>query len=369
MRCVFWHDRRNAHLFPTDMTEHTDKKRYYVLDAFRGLAALMVALFHFKLDNPVTDSVLVNQAWLFVDFFFVLSGFVLAHTYFYERAVDLRAFTRARLARLYPLYLYALLVMVAFETLKFVLDRMGFALFNNPPFSENDLPGFIYNVSLLNSFGFDHELTWNTPGWSISAEFWSNMLIAGLLALPFLRGRFHVVAWIVLLGSMGALVATNKGLDLTYDAGWLRCLYGFTLGMLVYSLHRRFNGATRLTGWLETPILLACLAVIVFHTHLWFLMPPFAFAAAIYVFAGEHGWLSRILKTAPFQMLGHISYSIYLNHVIVAIIVEKAARLAFPAMPLWASLAATVVYMTAILVYAGMTYRWIEVPARNRLRR
>lgn len=355
--------------FPMDMTEHTDKRRYYVLDAFRGLAALMVALFHFKLDNPVTDSVLVNQAWLFVDFFFVLSGFVLAHTYFYERAVDLRAFTRARLARLYPLYLYALLVMVAFETLKFVLDRMGVSLFNNPPFAENDLPGFIYNITLLNSFGFDHELTWNTPGWSISAEFWSNMLIAALLTLPFLRGRFHLVAGLAALGGMAALIGLDKGLDLTYDAGWWRCLYGFALGMLVYSLHRRFGGAARLMGWMEAPILLACLAVIVFHTHLWFLSPPFAFAAAIYVFACERGLLSRFLKTAPFQILGHISYSIYLNHVIVAIIVEKAARLAFPAMPLWASLAATAVYVAAVLVYAGLTYRWIEVPARKALRR
>lgn len=369
MRCVFWHDRRNAHLFPTGMTEHTNKKRYYVLDAFRGLAALMVALFHFKLDNPITDSALINQAWLFVDFFFVLSGFVLAHTYFYQRAVDLRAFTRARLTRLYPLYLYALLVMVAFETLKFVLDHMGFSLFNNPPFSENDLSGFFYSLTLLNSFGFDHELTWNTPGWSISAEFWSNMLIATLLVLPFLRGRFHVVAGLAALGGMGALMLLDKGLDLTYDAGWLRCLYGFALGMLVYSLHRRLVAWQRLIGALEVPLLLGCLCLIVFHQHLWFLLPPFAFAAAIYVFAGEHGWLSRILKTAPFQILGHISYSIYLNHVIVAIIVEKAARLAFPAMPLWVSLTATFVYVAAVLIYAMITYRWIEEPARKALRR
>ncbi len=351
------------------MTAQTDKKRYYVLDAFRGLAALMVALFHFKLDNPITDSVLVNQAWLFVDFFFVLSGFVLAHTYFYERRVDLRAFTRARLARLYPLYLYALLVMVAFETLKYVLDHMGFSLFNNPPFSENDLPGFLYSVSLLNSFGFDYELTWNTPGWSISAEFWSNMLVAALLALPFLRGRFHVVAVAAALGSMIALLVLGKGLDLTYDAGWLRCLYGFALGMLAYSLHRRVTVWPRLMGAFEIPLLLACLAVIMFHQHLWFLLPPLAFMAAIYVFAGEHGLLSRLLKKAPFQTLGHISYSIYLNHVIVAIITEKAARLAFPAMPLWASLAATFVYVTAVVVYAMITYRWIEEPARKALRR
>ncbi len=351
------------------MTALTEKKRYYVLDAFRGLAALMVALFHFKLDNPVTDSVLVNQAWLFVDFFFVLSGFVLAHTYFYERAVNLRTFTRARLARLYPLYLYALLVMVTFETLKYLLTHMGLSLFNHPPFSENDLPGFIYSITLLNSFGFDHELTWNTPGWSISAEFWSNMLVAALLVLPLLRGRFHVVAVVAALGGMIALMLLHKELDLTYDAGWLRCLYGFALGMLVYSLHRRFALSPRLMGALEIPLLLGCLCVIVFHQHLWFLLPPFAFAAAIYVFAGEHGVLSRLLKKTPFQTLGHISYSIYLNHVIVAIIVEKTARLAFPTMPLWASLAVTFVYVAAVVVYAMITYRWIEEPARKALRR
>ncbi len=351
------------------MTLQTEKKRYYVLDAFRGLAALMVALFHFKLDNPITDSVLINQAWLFVDFFFVLSGFVLAHTYFYECAVDLRAFTRARLARLYPLYLYALLVMVAFETLKYALAHMGFSLFNNPPFSENDLPGFIYNVTLLNSFGFDHELTWNTPGWSISAEFWSNMLIAGLLALPLLRGRFYMVAGLTALGSMILLMVLNKGLDLTYNAGWLRCLYGFALGMLVYGVHRRHSLSARVLGALEILMLIGCTSMIIFHAHLWFLLPPLVFAAAIYVFAEEHGVLSRLLKKAPFQTLGRISYSIYLNHVIVTIIVEKAARLTFPAMPLWASITATFAYVAAVIVYALITYRWIEEPARKSLRR
>ena len=349
------------------MTNDPSKKRFYALDAFRGLAALMVALFHFKLGNSITESALVTQAWLFVDFFFVLSGFVIAHAYYYERSVKPAAFVRARIARLYPLYLYALLVMLAFETLKYILHQMGYSIFTNPPFAENDAKGFLLNIALLNSFNFDPLLTWNTPGWSISAELWVNILCALLLALPLFPGRFIMVAVAASMGGLVALLALGKGLDLTFDYGWLRCLAGFGLGMIAYALHRRSLPLGRVAAGLEIPALAVMLAVVVYYAQLWAYLPPFIFAAGIYLFAQEKGMISRLLRAAPFQMLGAISYAVYLNHVIVAIIMEKAVKLAFPALSETLSLAATAAYLGLVILYSYLTHRYIEVPARKAL--
>ena len=55
--------------------------RLVALDSLRGLCALMVALMHINSISHISESTLVRQSWLFVDFFFVLSGFVIAHSY------------------------------------------------------------------------------------------------------------------------------------------------------------------------------------------------------------------------------------------------------------------------------------------------
>ena len=58
--------------------------RFYALDSWRGIAAVMVALFHMPIAWSLYDVGIVRHAWLFVDFFFVLSGFVIAFTYEYN---------------------------------------------------------------------------------------------------------------------------------------------------------------------------------------------------------------------------------------------------------------------------------------------
>src|SRR5450631_1426653 len=94
-----------------------EPKRYGVLDAYRFIAAFGVTLYHFEghfqpyLAHP---SDYLERMNLCVDFFFVLSGFVLTHTYG-ARISSLKAygqFIRKRLARIYPLHAVMILVFV-----------------------------------------------------------------------------------------------------------------------------------------------------------------------------------------------------------------------------------------------------------------
>ena len=168
---------------------------------------------------------------MFVDFFFVLSGFVLAHAYFGRvgREVSVPRFLGLRLGRIYPLHLAVLLAMLALELLLVAVP----ALTERPAFAPGRSGGeLIASLLLLNSSGVVDRLVWNGPSWSIAAEFWAYVAFA-LLAL----GR-RVWPFALLGAGAGlALLALHPDLhEASFDFGTLRCLYGFSLGVLVWPM-------------------------------------------------------------------------------------------------------------------------------------
>ena len=95
--------------------------RFEALDAWRGVCALLVAMFHLQAYSHIYDWSLVRHSFLFVDFFFVLSGFVIAGSY---RAKLLGGFSiwhfmLLRFGRLYPLHLAILAIFIGIELLRF----------------------------------------------------------------------------------------------------------------------------------------------------------------------------------------------------------------------------------------------------------
>src|SRR5690349_3198982 len=105
------------------MTDH----RFRVLDGWRGACALLVALFHLDAYWHFYDGLFVRNAWLFVDFFFVLSGFVISHAYRGRLATwhDARSFAIRRIGRLWPLHMAVLTFFVLLELLKLAIVKSG----------------------------------------------------------------------------------------------------------------------------------------------------------------------------------------------------------------------------------------------------
>ena len=106
----------------SDMSRNIPKeatKFFAPLESLRGLAALVVVIFHAVWTNPVTGLHFFRNGSLMVDFFFVLSGFLITHSY----GGKLRSFTECvrflflRIGRLYPLHLAFLLVFLAIVAL------------------------------------------------------------------------------------------------------------------------------------------------------------------------------------------------------------------------------------------------------------
>jgi peptidoglycan/LPS O-acetylase OafA/YrhL len=294
---------------------------FRVLDSWRGVAALLVALFHLNVYSAIYSLDFIRNGYLFVDFFFVLSGFVITHTYGdrLKTLKDLGTFATRRFVRLWPLHSVVLLTFVLVETAKLFLAARG-ASFYHPPFTGPNSPGTILmNYVFAQSLGIEQHLTWNPPSWSISAEFWTYMIFAAAVfaATKWLyRIRFATIILVaaILIGSVSLLILfAGNGMDATYDLGLVRCLYGFLVGHLTYRLwraasHLEFNG-----GLLEAGALLAIIGYVsvVGHSGYSFLA-PLVFAIVVFVFAFEAGPISRLMSNRGNQWLGRISYSIYM---------------------------------------------------------
>src|ERR1700688_3519606 len=115
------------------------KLRFGVLDSWRGVAALLVALFHLNVYSAIYSLDFIRNAYLFVDFFFVLSGFVITHNYADRLGTveRLGSFAIRRLGRLWPLHAVVLLAFVIVESAKAVLAWRGTSIYL-PPFTGNN---------------------------------------------------------------------------------------------------------------------------------------------------------------------------------------------------------------------------------------
>lgn len=372
--------------------------RFRVLDGWRGVCALCVALFHLDILSPLYFSSFVRNSWLFVDFFFVLSGFVITHGYAEHLTTGRGAFDFAlrRFWRVWPLHIAVLIAFVAVEVLRIFIQARGLVTFADPPFSGPTAASVLpSNILLLHALGINDRLTWNGPSWSISSEFWTYLIFAGALVFAgFVAKRFSafsgeratgVVLAALFAASYAALASLSRDIDVSYDLGLLRCLSGFLAGHFTY---RAWRATARKLGSLAELSALALVVVFVAtagHGELSF-AAPLVFSATIYVFASEQGLISAWMSNPLFDWLGRASYSIYLWHAfIIANFVDRpvqfAARLMHRDLTTFvpgpdgsslklillgggvASLAVTIAYLATVLVVAGISRRWIESPS------
>ncbi len=362
----------------------TDRQHYVALDSLRGICALAVVLFHFRTEGMLSNLSFIRNGWMFVDFFFVLSGFVISAAYagrFVGGGVTIGRFMGLRLGRIYPLHLAVLLAMVAIELLLVIFDFSGVT--SRAPFEGGRSIGALgSNLALLHSFGLHDVLTWNGPSWSIAAEMWMYLLFAILF------DRCGTKAW-WMLGAIGLTAVlwlafySANWLNTTNTLGFVRCAYGFAVGCGVFwlvSQGRAWRGS--LAEFITVGI--AILFVVLVSTGPLTLLAPLIFALPVMVFAGEAGALSRCLAAKPLLWLGTISYSTYMVHAMVQARIGDAIKLFgegvglklestsysadFPSEVISGSqisLDILTILMTLLVIgVASLTYLWIEKPCR-----
>lgn len=342
------------------------QQRLRSLDSLRGIGALAVMMYHaavaaFGGADGLGILLIPFRGYLAVDLFFTLSGFVLAHVYSADFAnkMSLRrnaAFLWARLARIYPLHLLSILLL---------LRLYG----QTSSYSGRAL---VLNLLLLQGPWLPHA-TWNPPSWSISAEWHAYLLFPVLCAALWRLPPKAAAAVAIACASALVLTCAESQWSLaavtTGPLSLARALPEFVTGMLVYRVYR--------TGWCralwQSDLFLASTAVAILALSCaWptdlaiiLLLPGLLLAAAT-----NEGHAKSLLISRPLQFLGDISYSLYMVHYVCITAIFDAlfgahaanAPTAPRVMAFFAAIALSLAFATAVS-------RGIEYPARSALRK
>ena len=288
-------------------------KRFQVLDAFRGLAALCVVVFHMHIVSSITELDFFRGSAVFVQFFFVLSGFVLAHGYGTRENLVFVSFVKARFFRLYPLHLFMFLVFLFLETGKLLAFNYGGFIFNNVPFTNGtDFSEILPNLLLIHAWtpAWNH-LSFNYLSWSVSIEFYLYLLLfLSIVTLNKLKG----LVWALISLATLCLLVVGSELLVRPVLNGLSCFFG---GATMYLLYQKISHIqiNKLLGSLVELVIIACIILLVqtgfkYHNA----VTAILFFCTILVFSFESGAVSSLLKLKPFQTLGKLSYSIYMTH-------------------------------------------------------
>ncbi|AKD55966.1 acyltransferase family protein [Spirosoma radiotolerans] len=347
--------------------------RFRAVDSFRGMAAIMVILFHLQHLNLLSGIAFIAKSDIFVDFFFVLSGFVITHSN-YDRISNLasvKPFIKKRFNRLYPLHLFTLLLVLGFELVRYGIDRYVVKL-TNPVFaSDKSLPSFLANLTLTQSLNLFDQVTWNGPSWSISVEFYTYIVWA--LCLVLFRKNLLLMCSLLFCLLGWFIVQHHGSIIFNYDYGFVRCLYSFLIGMLTYRLNRQLPIPFSYRQFSVVEVFLFALTIVAVssftHSESWLM--PFLFAAVIVVFSRESGAVSTVLASHRVEFLGKLSYSYYLNHAVVLAVMDllffKLIKIPHSGL---GELLFVVTCLACVHLMSVFTYRYVELirqpPAPNR---
>lgn len=315
----------------------------------RSLPPLMIILYHFSEGHHYSGigwlDLIAAHGYLWVEFFFALSGFILTHVYAHRlKALWTRKgygdFLRTRLMRLYPLHLFMLALIAAMiVALHYIGQAHGYlSIFEVKYHQDISTKGLIFSLLLIQSWNTMDRLTWNGLSWFVSVEF------ALCLMFPLVLRLTHGRAWrgIALIGAgLAGLVTlaftSRHGLDLTFHNGVLRGLCDFSIGagMAVIFAHLRnrtipvwvhsivqvtllvlLGWAMLKTGWSHTP------------NDIFTILPMMFLVLAL---AFDKGMVARALTCKPAQRMGEWSYAIYLGQTTWLLMIRYFEQRLYPA--------------------------------------
>lgn len=310
-----------------------EKPRYELLDGLRGVAAVLVIWYHFfeGFATSPTDQ-MMNHGYLAVDFFFVLSGFVIGYAYDdrWRRGMTPWRFMLRRIIRLHPMVILAV-----------VLGALSFLIQGSVKWDGTPVPVSMLLLSLLLGLfmipvfpgagaevrGNGEMFPLNGPSWSLFFEYIGSILYAVILhrlSVKWLRSVV-IVSGIGLaacaLGNMSGAWHLGVGWSMAdggFIGGFLRLSFSFSVGLLLSRTFkpRRIAGAFWICAALIA-VLMACPYVGGSEPSVWngiydSVCTLFVFPAIVYI--GACGTTTDSFSTSVCDFLGRLSYPVYIIH-------------------------------------------------------
>lgn len=325
----------------TSSATFADTKHHYeLLDGLRGVAALLVVFYHIfegfsfaELTNAAGDGVIstLNHGHIAVDFFFMLSGFVISYAYDDRWGkMSIGDFFKRRLVRLHPMVVMGALVGVAtfvaagcrqwdgtITPVSYVLMALVLTMFMVPA-----LPGLPYEVR-----GNGEMFPLNGPAWSLFFEYVGNILYALFIrrlstkALAILAAALGVAHAFFFVGDVSGYGSVGVGWTIdsvNFFGGLVRMLFPFTVGMLLARtfVPRKVNGAF----WVCTILLVAIFSVPYIASagsvslNSLYEVICIALLFPLIVWMGACGTCGGSFTGRVSKLLGDLSYPLYIVH-------------------------------------------------------
>ena len=361
----------------SDKTSGTSKRapgKMLGLELVRFTCALAVLVWHYQHFYQVAGSPLLVRAdeplygalSLFYEYgqfgvqlFWGISGFIFFWKYgaaIAGRLVSGSRFFWLRFSRLYPLHLVTLLLVAALQPVHWALVGHSFV------YHDNNLPNFLLNLGMATHWGAPATFSFNGPIWSVSAEVF-------VYALFFLLVRmFGTSAWLI----GGAIVTSVGAMLIGVESPALVCAGYFFAGGAAARLLLRASAQGDVAGprFVAAAMMAAVLgcawwtgmlgerAVLPFTLML--AVPPLLFLAA-------QEWPLLERWAAPIQAAGNLTYSSYLCHFPLQLLLAIAATASGRVLPV-ASPLFLAAYLGTTLIIARLVYERFERPAQDWIR-
>ena len=286
------------------------------LEALRGLAALVVAFYHY----PGASILFIPQGFMAVYLFFSLSGFVIALNYFNKinNFKSLVSFQKKRFFRLYPVHIFVLILILLIQCLKYVAIELGLPAgqeaFGGYSGGESwyTLRDFILHIFLLQAIT-DHGffLSWNAAAWTISTEFYTYFVFAILVLISFRKSYIFITLSVIYLIFSKEIFQFINSIFYIFTPQFEHCILFFLSGSLMFFIYERIK--YRFNDYIFYIFLIPCLY---FKDYL----PNhilFSIIILLVALLKKSSISNIILSYKPLVYLGTISYSFYMIHQVV----------------------------------------------------
>lgn len=345
------------------------------LTGIRAFAALLVLILHAnqRVPSAISENVeFLHRGYLGVDLFFILSGYVIAHVYLEAMARPsaraVRVFLWHRFIRLFPAHAAVLIGLIA---LVLIGRAAGVPFRADEGWSLADLP---WHFLMIHAWGTVETAGWNSPSWSISAE-WAAYLLFPLIALALARLRRHS-ALLVAFVALAAMMLAFELADWRIKTAWLgepaiiRVVGEFICGACLRraAVFSGFGAAAPARSDVAGLIGLAGYVVAAqLEAHDFVLIS--LLALAVLGVSGGGGVMNRLFAARPAVWLGETSYSLYIVHMPVLFVFRAGLdEIGFEG---WTGAARVIAFLAAIaiaIVAASLLFYTIERPIRRHLR-
>jgi peptidoglycan/LPS O-acetylase OafA/YrhL len=338
----------------------------------RGVAASLVAIYHFTKFKPIAPFIPfeLSSAYMSVDAFFILSGYVLAYSYSinFQNGVQLNEYAQfiyRRFCRIYPAYFFIMLLYL----IKLIINVSGDGSIQR--FTATD---FLSNYLMLNTWAINARPIIG-PSWSVCVEVFCYLLFPALVLL-FCRNIVSAaialvtgLAGIFLIAKLG--IGVEGQLDVVFGDTYyptLRAFCGFVIGMAFYQIAPALPRSPQRWNIVFVGSLLLIALSVYERLGDWL---TYTGIAVLILSSSYEGSISKALFDNPVTyFLGKISYSLYLIHTLLITLFPKIVRIAENKLPFGIGiLVVLALYFGLTLALATISHELFEVRAQNALRR